>query len=52
MTVKNAFVEEDRQSIFSLEQLMFLEGGNKKWHSNMKLMCKIEWEHLEGAEEQ
>lgn len=46
------FVEEDRQSIFSVEQLMSLEGCYKKWHPGMKLMCKIEWEHLEGIEEQ
>lgn len=42
VTVKNAFVGEDRQSIFSFEQLMSLEDGNKKWHSSLKLMCKME----------
>lgn len=52
VTVKNVFVEEDRRSIFSLEPLRFIEGGNKKWHSRMQLMCKIEREHLEGIEEQ
>lgn len=52
VTVKNVFVEEDRRSIFSLEPLRFIEGGNKKWHSRMQLMCKIERERLEGIEEQ
>lgn len=52
VSVKNICVEEDRQHIFSLEQLMFLEGDSKKWHSSKKLMCKIVWEHLQGIEEQ